>query len=339
MREPSSRLSGSEPVQVAGTTDPVAAVLEAHQRGVDIALGTSGTTGGPRSVVRSTASWWSSFTAYAELSGVERGARLWLPGPLTATMNLFAAVHAEVVGAHLVLRPGEATHACLTPATLDRRLDELAPATTVIVAGASLPRALADRAETAGHATRHYYGAAELSFVAAGRDADSLHRFPDVELEIRAGEIWVSSPYLCRVPEWSPRQPAQHSTALRRDGDWATVGDLGRLDGPRLVVTGRPDAIQTAGATVVLAEVERALEAGGPLACFGVDRPSVGQVLAIVVTDRDDLPRIRRAAQGLDPARRPRLWFLTDDLPVTGAGKVDRPALAVWAATGRLLRA
>jgi long-chain acyl-CoA synthetase len=341
MREPSGPLSGSEPVQVAAAHDPVAAVLDAHERGLDIVLDTSGTTSTSRSVVRSTASWWTSFTAYAELTGVDRGARLWLPGPLAATMNLFAAVHASVVGADLVQRPGDATHACLTPAALHRRLGDLAPGAMVTVAGSSLPRTLADRAEASGHATRHYYGAAELSFVAAGRDAESLRPFAGVDIEVRDGVIWVRSPYLGRVPERSPgQQPPRHST-LRRDGDWATVGDLGSLDGTRLLVTGRPDAIQTAGATVVLAEVEQALAGAvpGAIACFGVDRPSVGQVLAVVATDPVDLPALRRAAGVLADSHRPRLWFVARTFPLTAAGKVDRAALADRAATGRLTRA
>jgi long-chain acyl-CoA synthetase len=281
--------------------------------------------------VRTTESWWLSFTAYGELTGVGRGARVWVPGPVTATMNLFAAVHADWAGAELVDHPADASHACVTPAVLDRRLDELAPMSAVTVAGASLPRALAGRAEAAGHSVAHYYGAAELSFVASGRDAESLTAFPGVRIEIRDSEIWVRSPYVARG-EGGP---------LRRDGAWATVGDLGRLEGTRLVVSGRPDAVLTAGVTVVLAEVEGVLSAAAarPLACFGVDRASVGQVLAVVVTDPADLPTLREVAhRTLGAGHRPRLWFVAEGLPLTVAGKVDRRALGALAAAGRLRR-
>lgn len=317
-------------------------VREAHAHDRPIALHTSGTTDGPRTVVRSTGSWWASFAAYGELTGVGPGSRLWVPGPLDATMNLFAAVHAEVVGAEMVQRPGSATHACLTPAVLDLRLAELPRPTMVTIAGASLPCSLADRAEALGHTLRHYYGAAELSFVAAGRDADSLRPFPGVALEIRDGEIWVRSPYLGRVPERSSGQPPRHSTALRRDGEWATVGDRGVLAGGLLLVTGRPDAILTAGVTVVLADVERVLGAasGSPLACFGVDRATVGQLLAVALTEPADLPTLRSVARAsLRRGHRPRLWFVVDELPLTDAGKVDRRALADRARSGGLARA
>ena len=45
------------------------------------------------------------------LTGLTAASRVWVPGPLAATMNLFAAVHATVAGAALVDDPADATHA------------------------------------------------------------------------------------------------------------------------------------------------------------------------------------------------------------------------------------
>jgi acyl-CoA synthetase (AMP-forming)/AMP-acid ligase II len=299
--------------------DPVAAVLEAHAAGDDLVVGTSGTTTSRREVVRSTASWWSSFDGYTQLSGVSAGARLWLPGPLAATMNLFAAVHARVTGAALVDRPDGATHACVTPAVLARRGNELPRGCRVVVAG--------DALSSARHAAFphlevvHYYGAAELSFVACGRHAGALRAFPGVDLRVVDGEIRVRSPYLARPG----------SGALRMVEGWATVGDLGRLEGDGLVVLGRPDTVVTAGATVVLAEVEAELAsaAAAPYALVGVPHPDLGAVLAAVVTDAGDRDRLAGHARAhLAPAQRPRLWQVAAELPLTDAGKVDRAALA-----------
>src|SRR3954465_15982182 len=92
---------------VAAAADPVAAVLEAHDRGELIALRTSGTTSEPRAVVRTTSSWFDSFPHVTQLAGVHRPAGLWLPGPLSATMNLFAAARPRPVSA-LRRRPGPA---------------------------------------------------------------------------------------------------------------------------------------------------------------------------------------------------------------------------------------
>ena len=299
--------------------DPVAAVLEAHAVGDDVVVGTSGTTTSAREVVRSTASWWSSFEAYTALSGVSQGARVWLPGPLAATMNLFAAVHARVMGAELVDCPDEATHACVTPAVLSRRGGELPGGSRVVVAGDGLSPA--QHASAVDLDVVHYYGAAELSFVACGPHAGELRSFPGVEIRVVDGEIRVRSPYLARPG----------SGSMRLVDGWATVGDLGRLEGDRLLVLGRPDTVVTGGATVVIADVEAALApaAQAPYALVGVPHPELGAVLGAVVTDASDRDGLAAHARShLAPAQRPRLWQVAAELPLTDAGKVDRAALA-----------
>ena len=310
----------------------MASVLEAHARGGLLALATSGTTGDVgRRVVRSTGSWWSSFDGYGDLSGVGAGARLWVPGPMRATMNLFAAVHAAAVGARLVADPALATHACLTPAQLAREGGRLRPGTRVVVAGDRLPAPLAAAASDNGLRVAHYYGAAELSFVAAGSSADDLRPFPGVEIEVRDGVIWVRSPYLCEGYADAAGGP------LLRDGAWASVGDLGRFVGGALVVLGRPGHVVTGGATVSLAEVEAALGAAAraPFAAVGVPHPTLGAVLAVVVTDAADEARLREQARALPAAQRPRLWYHRPVLPLTAAGKVDRIALSESLGEGR----
>ena len=83
----------------------VADFLAAHAAGEPVCLGTSGTSGAARSVVRTTDSWVSSFDAVSRLTGLTADSRVWVPGPLAATMNLFAAVHATVLGATARRRP------------------------------------------------------------------------------------------------------------------------------------------------------------------------------------------------------------------------------------------
>lgn len=319
-------LSEAGPTEPDRTTDPVRAVLEAHHDRRLLALATSGTTGaGSRRVLRTTDSWWTSFEAYSELTGVTRGARVFVPGPLTATMNLFAAVHAGAVGATVVDAAAEATHACLTPAQLDQLGGDLRRGTRVEVAGDRLPDSLVERARTRGLALAHYYGAAELSFVAAAPDAGPLTAFPGVQLEVRAGEIWVRSPYLCQGSAGDP------GTFRQDDDGWATVGDLGQYDGTTLVVHGRPDHVVTGGATVSLADVESVLSrrARGPMAVCGTPHPTLGSVITAVLTDpADQAPLAALARAQLPPAQRPRLWRVVPALPLTPAGKVDRLRLA-----------
>src|SRR4051812_17780579 len=167
---PGSPLASDAPVDVAAADDPVAAFLGAHDAGRPVALRTSATLGPQRTVVRTTASWISSLPTVDGLVALRPESRVWVPGPVGATMNLFAAVQAARRGARLVPSLDRATHAYLTPTVLAAGLDEGHPVAgvTLVVAGDRLSPALHDRATRAGARVHHYYGAAELSFVAWG---------------------------------------------------------------------------------------------------------------------------------------------------------------------------
>jgi long-chain acyl-CoA synthetase len=319
---------------VGAAPDPVSAVLDAHERGELIALRTSGTVSRPRAVVRTTGSWVDSFPHVSRLTDVHETSRVWVPGPLSATMNLFAVVHARFAGAAVVDSADDATHAHLTPALLRTALQQRTAlaGVHVVVAGDRLPRDLADRARATGTQVSHYYGAAELSFVAWG-SADDLRPFPGVELRIRDDVIWVRSPYLSLGYLGS-----DGPFTLGSDG-FASVGDRGRLSDGVLTVTGRGvAAVVTGGSTVLVDDVEQALSSasGAEVVVVGVAHPRLGQVVAAVVTDRAALTAARAAAHELDPAQRPRLWFSLPRWPVTAAGKVDRVAVAELAGSGGL---
>jgi long-chain acyl-CoA synthetase len=323
--------------EIASAADPVTAVLDAHERGELISLQTSGTTSRPRSVVRTTASWVDSFPHVSRLAEIDRSSRVWVPGPLAATMNLFAAVHARSVGATLVDAPGDATHAHLTPATLLTALsgDADLHGVHVVVAGDRLSRDTAARARASGARTNHYYGAAELSFVAWGGHEEDLRPFPGVDVQIRDDVIWVRSPYLSR----GYADGADGPFAVDDDG-FATVGDRGSVEQGVLTVTGRGTAmVLTGGATVLVADVEQALRraAGSEVVIVGVPHPRLGQVVGAVVTEAATAAGLRVIARAeLAPAQQPRLWFAVPSFPVTATGKVDRTALSAMAAAGEL---
>jgi long-chain acyl-CoA synthetase len=327
------------PTDVAAAADPVAAVLDACERGGLLALRTSGTTARPRVVVRTAASWADSFPHVSALAGIGPTSRVCVPGPLAATMNLFAAAHARSVGAELVADPEVATHVHLTPAALTGALRAGTDlrGRTLVVAGDRLTRDLAVRARSAGAVPAHYYGAAELSFVAWGTDEEDLRPFPGVTVDIREGRIWARSPFLSRG-----YAEGEGPFTVAADG-FATVGDRGRLAAGVLTVTGRgSDAVVTGGATVLVGEVEATLRSatGSEVLVVGVPHPRLGAVVAAVLTDPATLTRAREAARTtLEPAQRPRRWFALAQLPVTAAGKVDRAAVAELAATGRLAAA
>jgi acyl-CoA synthetase (AMP-forming)/AMP-acid ligase II len=121
---------------------------------------------------------------------------------------------------------------------------------------------------------------------------------------------------------------------------FATVGDRGRLSAGVLTVDGRgAEAVVTGGATVLVDDVEQALSrvCGAEVVVVGVAHPRLGQVVAAVCTDPAALAAARTAArEQLAPAQRPRLWFHLPRWPVTAAGKLDRAAIAEFAASGRM---
>lgn len=315
-------------------------MLAAHADGRRLALRTSGTTGSPRWVVRTTASWWTSFDAYADLAGIDSAARVWVPGPLTATMNLFAAVQARVAGAELITQvwpeePERITHATLTPSQLMGLRPRLAEGCRVIVAGDRLSPQLADQAQREGLTVSHYYGASELSFIAWGSHAEDLRAFPGVEVESRQGVLWSRSAFHAEEP---PQMD---------DEGWASVGDRGAIEataeGVRVLVSGRAeDAITTAGATVLTADVEAVLapHASARAAAVGISHPRLGQVVAVVLEEPEDASALRAPARdGLVEAAQPRIWFAgPQPWPTTSKGETDRHRLRLAAEAGSLRR-
>lgn len=306
---------------------------QAHRAQRLIGLRTSGTTTGrPRTIVRTTQSWVGSFDAVARRCELGPSDRVWIPGPMSATMNLFAACLAEHVGASWTAAGEEsASVAQLTPAGLVRLLDEdpsrHPELRAVIVAGDGLSAALSTRAKVAGLHLTHYYGAAELSMVAIGSSANDLVPFDQVDVRVDHGIVRVRSPWLCKGAISDDGY-----VELARDVEgFATVGDHGRLEAGRLVVDGRDGAVTTAGQTVALAPLLARMRTvvAGEVFLVGVPHPRIGQVLTAVVTDTDDLAVLRRwARRELAGAERPRRWECVAKPPLTSAGKVDVRALA-----------
>jgi long-chain acyl-CoA synthetase len=318
---------------------------------------TSGSTGAPRAVVRTAASWAASLRSFDVVTGIRPGDCVWAPGPLCSTLTFFAGWHAVATGRPLVTgrwrgvartpHAGQATVLHAVPAVA---ADVLAAALAgdlprlrlVVVAGAHVPAELREQARRAGVRLVEYYGAAELSFVAADADGRGLRPFPGTRVELRdprggpvpawtEGEVWVSSPYVAQGYLGGVGGPFRHS------GGWATVGDRARMrpDGA-LQVLGRGDAaIDVGGHTVPVDDVEAVLRAvPGVLevACVGERHAHLGNRLVAAVRavpGTDPLPQLKAAARASLPrAARPSRWVLFDDLPRTSGGKLARGPLA-----------
>lgn len=313
---------------------------------------TSGSTGRPRAVVRTRASWAGSFPHLSELAGVGPDDVVLVPGPLVSSLYGFAAVHALATGATVVV-PGRWSPGSLTvqlrratvvhvvphrlPAVLDVLEEVGGPLRTAIVGGAALPPHARDAAARAGVRIVSYYGATEMSFVAVDADGTGLRPFPQVEIQVREGEVWARSPWLAEGYMAGAKGP------LKTDGEgWMSVGDLAEPyePGQPLRLRGRGDgAIQTGGATVVPEDVEAVLR-GVPgvtdIVVIGSPHPQLGSVVTAVLEgsppSRAALEAVARG--GLDAAQRPRRWYAVGDLPRTPTGKPARGLVAARLASG-----
>jgi acyl-CoA synthetase (AMP-forming)/AMP-acid ligase II len=143
------------------------------------------------------------------------------------------------------------------------------------------------------------------------------------------GTIWCRCPTFARFRYWHD----DDATARAWRGDEFSVGDLGRLDpeGYLFLDGRRDDLVITGGVNVYPAEVEAVLaEAPGVVeaAVFGLADETWGQrVCAAVVgpVAEEDLKAYVSAR--LAPYKRPKSYFLVDDLPRTATGKLRRRAL------------
>ncbi|WP_426297483.1 class I adenylate-forming enzyme family protein [Arthrobacter sp. R-11] len=289
---------------------------------------TSGTTSVPKAFTRSRRSWQLSFDASVEFFGLHQDDVTLAPGPLAASLNLYAlseclyagaAFHTletfDVGDAHAAITHDGVTRLVLTPTVLrllsERGLAGCVDASgirSIICAGSKLDARTLEAARrwAPNAAIYEYYGASELSFVsgtclAAGEPLDAGGTgiggpFPGVELSIRddAGAEMAAGGHgnICVRSGMVSNGYlwGDDGHALRSFGDWYTVGDQGYLEHGVLHILGRrSDMILSAGRNVYPHEVELALAA-------------VPGVSAAVAAGMPDELRGQRVVAGILPA-------------------------------------
>ena len=306
---------------------------------------TGGTTGAPRRVRRSHASWIASFRVDARRFGIGPGVAVAVPGRLVHSLPLYGAIGALHLGAdlHLLdgLRPDRQRAALAargtavlwaTPAHLALILAGGGPGLPglrhVLLGGGAPARALRDRlaALAPGARVTVFYGAAETSFIAMTEDGapeGSVGRpYPGVALALDAdGGIRVRGPYLA-------------DSAARDAEGWVRPGDRGRLRDGWLFLDGRADRmVRVADQPVWPDAVEAVLLAQpGVTGAAVVPRPDParGHVLEAVLTGDPAAEQAVMAAlrAAFGPLAAPRRLHWRAALPLTPAGKVDLAALA-----------
>ncbi len=323
---------------------------------------TSGTTGRPKGV-------WSGVLAGAEARALfEDEADLWgfsdrdthlVCSPMYHSVSIRFAGAVLLRGGRVVVLPRfdagavvtaldhfQPTTTFMAPTALQRvlvasgRPGLFATLRLLVHAGSPCPGALKRAAlERVGPGVLwEFYGSTEGQFTACSpqewleRPGTVGRARPGRRLEVdEDGLVWCHAPSFARFEYW--RDPEATRRAWR--GDAFTVGDIGRLDDEgHLFLDGRrDDLIISGGVNVYPAEVESVLaEAPGvtAVAVFGVRDDEWGErVCAAVVGTHDEDALRRYAAQHLAPYKRPKQYFVVDDLPHTATGKLRRRDLAV----------
>ncbi|WP_238366401.1 AMP-binding protein [Mesobacterium pallidum] len=319
---------------------------------------TSGSTGAPRRIRRSMASWRANFETNTGLFGLSSSDRYATLGGLSHSLTLYAACEALHVGADLrlldgmrpdrqaqALREDGTTVLYATPVQL-RQLGE-APCPKlrlVLVGGGALDSATAGqvRAMAPNAALHVFYGASETSFISisdATTPEGSVGRaYPGVQVMIRdaqgaalpvgaEGEIWIETPTAFAG------YAGGDTGSTRRDGAALTVGEHGYLDRDgHLWLTGRGDRVfQVADQKVHPEEIEAVL-----LALPGVTHAAVlprrdtarGQVpIALVSGEIETESALIAARTALGPTKAPRAMIRVADWPLLPSGKTDLRAL------------
>ncbi len=259
---------------------------------------TSGTTSVPKAFSRSRRSWQLSFDASVEFFGLAADDRTLAPGPLAASLNLYALAECLYAGsefhtlarfdvgdAHAAVSHDGITRLVLVPTMLrilsERGLSGGVDASgirSIICAGSKLDaRTLEAARRWAPNATIfEYYGASELSFVSGAGLAPGQQpeqRGTGIGKPFPGVEIRILDDGGAPLPDGTDGNICVRSgmvsdgylwgddgQALQSFDGWHTVGDQGYLDGGTLHMLGRrSDMIITAGTNVYPHEVELAL--------------------------------------------------------------------------------
>ena len=341
----------------------------------ELALGTSGSTGSPaRALLRGADLTASATATHERLGGPGRWVLALPPGHIAGVQVLVRAAVAGIgplvtTGAEGSFDPARLTadltaareadpttrtYLSLVPTQVARLTEDPATACAVtaatdavLVGGAALPAAVAERAATAGLPVVRTYGSTETC---GGCVYDGLP-LPGVEIGTTAeGRVTLTAPWVTRG--WlvdgelvTSRAHAGGQGARIEDAPPAPDGtprrtlitdDLGEI-GPdgRLRITGRADDLITTGGVKVapgpVADAVGRLPQVAECAVVGTPDETWGQRVTVVAVPRGErlpLATLRDALREALPASAlPRAVRWVDAMPLTGPGKHDRGAL------------
>ena len=319
---------------------------------------TSGTSGRPKGVW----SGWLDSAQSGALASEEQSA--WnlnqsdthlVCGPLSHSAPLRFALNTLLQGGNVVvprhfnagvvsqlIGSEEVTTTFVAPVHLQRILDSSPPrrgALRLIAhAGSSCPERLRRLAidQFGADCLFEFYGSTEGQFTICGAREWLEHQGtvgrarPGRELRIDDQDrIWCKVPAYAHFEYWGDPE----KTRAAWNGDWFTVGDLGRIDDDEyLYLEGRrTDLIISGGVNVYPAEIERVvleLPSVESAVAFGVDDSDWGQRVCLAFVGSATVQQVLdECKRTLAPYKCPKSFFKVSEIPRTPSGKFDRSAI------------
>lgn len=328
---------------------------------------TSGSSGAPKIIRRSHASWIASFEINAALFDVSPEDTYAVLGALGHSLSLYGVLEAVHIGANLCVLEGLRADTQLkmleqngvsilyaTPTQLEYLTaaagfeHKLTKMRRIFVGGGGFSAPLADkcRAVFPNADLSPFYGASETSFITMADDQSPDGSvgtaYPNVEISIRTdagqatsgiGEIWVRSPYLYM----GYGEPVESDT--HHHGGFVSVGEFGLLDeNGNLFIKGRRSRMVTVSDHNVFPdEIEQFLTAhytAGPLAVVPVPDDTRGHRLAVVAIDAGHKGALEAAItlcrKTLGAHNTPKYVLFAKSLPQLASGKLDYSKISAW---------
>lgn len=319
---------------------------------------TGGSTGAPKVIWRSQASWTASFAINRDLFGLTSHDRFAVFGQLSHSLALYGVLEGLHLGLDVhalaglspsaqrsALKVHQATILYATPTQLrllaTGRTNPLPHVRLILCGGGQIDHSTAQNiANLCPKAElRIFYGAAETSFITLSEPTTppgSVGKaYPGVTFEVREpdGEIWVKSPYLFEG------YASSNDGAERDNNGFISIGELGQMapDGS-LTIKGRKTRIVTiADQNVHLENVERVIGVlVGVTACAVLAQPDTrrGHRLVAIIEGLQDAQRAQHIKEHcrheLSAHVTPKTVLFIDALPLLPSGKTDLVALTHW---------
>lgn len=323
---------------------------------------TGGSTGTPKVIARSHASWIASFEINRELFGITPQDCTAVFGGIGYSLALYGVIEAAHIGSDICMLAGlrpkaqcaellhhKVTLLYITPTQLKVLTTPKVICPTVrhiIIGGGALLDDLRAQAKITFPNAKltQFYGASETSFITmanAQTPSGSVGApYPDVTLRFTdptgqesktEGEVWVKSPYLFKGYDHGS------SADTRTQDGFVTIGEYGRLDDHgNLFLLGRKSRMVTvADQCVFPEEIERFIaDRFHPdhVVVLAQKDPMRGHTLTAIIQGAPTQDGAIWAAcrDTFGPLKAPRRVLAIEALPLLQSGKPDLITLAQW---------